>query len=293
MAVNLNNVQQYIAAGFRRLDGHVLDSSGLPAGSSGGTVANGATGVAAWRITAVKTMNVNTPAATNVPVEGDDILQGTFQFANNAARAFDIQFSEDDYTDRTPFQSIIPRNIGNHSFAGRDISPFNLNNCLLIGVSNAKANASGIQGLGMYAGVLVPRAQISARGRSTFAGRTAAQFDASVTMSLASQYPWGETYQTGNEGYIASYVEDWSHAYPVTLHRWNGDGATKTFNLAEKPSSTSLSDILVYTLDVNGIPTRQTTGVTIDQTGRTITFTGAAPTTGLPIIAWYSYVPTT
>jgi len=287
---NLNNVHRYISAGFRRLDGHVLDANGLPAGATGVCVA-GATGCPAWRITAVKTMNVNTPASTNVPVEGDNILQGTFQFPSNAARAFDIAFSEDDFDDRQPFQGILPYNVGNHAFAGRDISPYFINTCTLIGVSDAKAQASGIQGLPMYGGVIIPRAQIAARGRSTFAGRTAAQFDASVTMNLADAYPWAETFQASKQGFTGSYVEDWTFVYPVTLHRHLGDAATKTFNLAEKPSSSSLSDVLIFLLDANNIPTRQLSGVTVDPTGQTITFV-SAPTAVQNIVTYYGYIPT-
>src|SRR5690349_161682 len=120
---NLNNVHRYIAAGFARLDVHRLDNKGLPAGITG-TVVAGPTGAAAARISAVTTMNLNIPAAQTVPIPGDNSLQGTFQFSSEQARTFDLAFSEDDFDDRQMFQPILARDIGNHSFAGRDISPF-------------------------------------------------------------------------------------------------------------------------------------------------------------------------
>lgn len=287
---SLINVQRYISAGFQRLDFHQLDSSGLPAGVTGSVTA-GATGAPAGRITAVQTMNINVPAAVGVPVTGDNILQGTFMFPNDSPRTFDIAFAEDDFADRQAFQGIIPRNIGNFSFSGRDIAPFALNNTMLIAVSNASAQAQGIKGLGMYAGIFATRAQITVRGRNTFAQRGAADFVGNVNLNAMDSYPWGQTFQVANEGYTSSFIEDWTLAYPVTLHRWTQSGALTTFNLGEKPASSSLSDVLVYTIDTNGIPTGPyTSGVTIDTVAKTITFS-LAPTNGYSIIAYYGYVP--
>jgi hypothetical protein len=285
----LANVQRYIAAGFQRLDFHQLDSSGLPAGITG-VVTAGATGVAAGRITAVKTMNVNIPASEAVPVTGDNVLQGTFQFQNVSPRTFDVEFAEDDFADRQSFQGIKPRNIGNFSFSGRDVSPFSLNNLLLIGVANASAQAVGVRGLGMYAGIFANRAQMSVRGRNNFVERGAASYLGTVTLNSSDSYPWGETYSVTNEGYLQSFVEDWTLAYPVTCHRWTQSSGVTVFNLGETPASTSLNDVLVYVIDTNGIPTRKTTGVTIDATAKTLTFS-VAPTDAYSIVAWYGYVP--
>ena len=288
---SLTNITRYIAAGFARLDFHRLDSNGLPAGVTG-TVVAGANGVAAGWITAVVTANINIPASVGVPIPGDNILQGTFQFPNDQPRTFDVQFSEDDFTDRQAFQSIIPRAIGNHEFAGRDIAPFALNNIMLIGVSNAQARAAGISGLGMYAGVFSTRAQMSVRGRAGLTNRAAALFEGTVTLNNMDAYPWGETFKANIEGYTQSTIEDWTLAYPVTCHRWTQGGtATTVFNLGETPASTSLSDVLIYRIDVNGQAIQQTSGVTIDATNKTATFAPAPSATDLGIVAWYGYVP--
>lgn len=288
---SLVNIQRYIAAGFARLDFHRLDSNGLPAGVTG-TVVAGGTGVAAGRITAVVTANINIPASVGVPIPGDNILQGTFQFPNDQPRTFDVQFSEDDFADRTAFQGIIPRAIGNHEFAGRDVAPFSLNNLMLIGVSNAQARASGIAGLGMYAGVFTTRAQMSVRGRAGLTARAAALFEGTVTLNNMDSYPWGETFKAAVEGYLQSTIEDWTLAYPVTVHRWTQGGtATTVFSLAEVPASTSLLDILFYRVDVNGNAIAVTSGVTIDTTAKTATFSVAPSATDLAIIAYYGYVP--
>lgn len=286
---SLANITQYISAGFQRLDFHRLDSNGLPAGVTG-VITPGATGAAAGRILAAKTMNVNIPAADAQPVTGDNILQGTFIFPSAAARSFDVEFAADDFLDREAFQGIKNRNIGNLSFAGRDVAPFALNNISLIAVSNASSKMSGSSGLGMYAGIFANRAQMILRGRNSFAERAAAAYLGTVVLNLQDAYPWGETFQAGVEGYTQSYVEDWTHAYPVTVHRWKQTGALTTFLLGETPASTDLNDVLVYVLDTNGIPTRKTTGVTVSAAAKSLTFS-VAPTDQYDIVAFYGYIP--
>jgi hypothetical protein len=287
---NLSNVKRYISAGFARLDFHQLDQYGLPAGVTGVVVA-GANGVAAGRINAVTTMNAATPAAVGVPIPGDNVLQGTFMFPNDQPRTFPVQFSEDDFADRQAMQSIIPRDIGNFSFAGRDTQPFVLNNMMFIGVSNAKARTAGVAGLGMYAGVFATRAQMVAQGRAAFANRAAGLFAGTITLNAMDAYPWGETFKTSVEGYVQSFIEDWTLAYPVTCHRWTqSSGAVTKFFLGETPASTSLNDVLVYVLDTNQVPTRKTSGVTISTVDNSITF-DSAPTAGYDIVCWYGYVP--
>lgn len=286
---SLANVTQYISAGFQRLDFHRLDTGGLPAGITG-TVTPGAVGSAAGRILAAKTMNINIPAADSVPVTGDNILQGTFMFPSIAARGFDVEFAADDFLDREAYQGIKSRNIGNLSFAGRDVTPFALNNLMIIGVSNASSKMSGSGGLGMYAGVFATRAQMTIRGRNTFAERAAASYLGTVVLNPQDSYPWGETFQVVTEGYTHSFVEDWTHAYPVTVHRWKQTSGLTKFYLGEIPASTSLNDVLVYVLDTNGIPTRKTSGVTISTADNSLTF-APAPTDDYDIVAYYGYVP--
>lgn len=289
---NLTNIKRYIAAGFARLDFHQIDFTGLPAGVTG-IITPGAIGAAAGRINAVTNGPFTTPPATGVPIPGDNVLQGTFTFPNDQARTFQIQYSEDDFSDRLAAQGINAVDIGNHSFAGRDIQPFNINNMMFIAVSNAKARSAGVAGLGMYAGVFATRAEMVVQGRAAFANRAAAVFDGTITLNAMDSYPWGQTFKTGaapNEGYKQSFIEDWTLAYPVTCHRWQQTSGITKFFLGETPASTSLNDVLVYTLDTNQIPTRVTSGCTISTVDNSLTFS-PAPTAGYDIISWYGYVP--
>lgn len=286
---NLNNVKQVISAGFARLDFHRLDSTGLPAGVTG-TVTPGANLTGAGRITAVTTMNAATPAATGVPIPGDNVLEGTFMFPNDQPRTFPVQFSEDDLADRKAFQNISAQDIGNMSFGGRDIQPFTLNNLLLIAVANAQARSQGVLGLGMYSGIFANRAQMVVQGRSGFVNRAAAVYEGTVTLNPMDSYPWGQTFQSAIEGYQQSFIEDWESQYPVTVNRGQPTAGITKFFLTEKPASTSLSDVLVFTLDSNQVPTRQTSNVTISQVDNSITFSVAPFSSGVAdIVVWFGY----
>ena len=286
---NLVNVQRYISAGFARLDFHQLDNKGLPAGVTG-TVTPGAQGVAAGRINAAKTMNINVPKPDAVPITGDNAPQGTFLFPSAAVRSFDVAFAEDDFADRQAFQGIKPRNIGNFSFAGRDILPFVMNNVMLIGIANASAKAAGIAGLGMYAGVFATRCQMTIQGRTTFAERAAAEYMGTVALNAMDGYPWGETFQTAVEGYTQSFAEDFTLAYPVTVHRWTQASGLTTFFFGETPASTSLSDILIYAIGPDGNFSRYTSNVTISQTNKSATWV-TPPADNYDLVAFYGYVP--
>lgn len=286
---NLNNVHDYISAGFARLDFHRLDSLNLPAGVTG-SVTPGAVGVPAGRITAVKTANINIPTAEVVPVTGDNAPQGNFVFPNSQARQFDISAAWDRFDNREAFQGIKTVDIGNHSFAGRDALPFVIDNTMMIAVSNASSKKVGAVGNGMYAGVIAARTQMTIRGRNSFVERQAAQFDGTVVLNPSDSYPWGQTFQVNTEGYLQSFIEDWTLPYPVTCHRWTQSSGVTKFYLGEKPASTSLDDVLVYVLNTSQIPTRQTASVTISDVDNSISFS-VAPTDAYDIIAWYGYVP--
>ncbi len=287
----LVNVYRYISAGFARLDFHRIDAQGLPAGVTG-TVTPGAVGVPAGRIRAVTTANIITPGSSPVPVPGDNALQGTFQFPNDQPRAFDIQFSEENFDNREAFQSIKRRDIGHHSFSGRDITPFTLNNIMLIAVSNASSKLPGVAGLGMYAGIFTNRAQMTARGRSGFVNRQAALMEGTVTLNLQDGYPWGESFFQAVEGFTQNYVEDWALAYPVTVHRWTASAGLTKYFLGEVPASVDLDDILIYTIASDGQITRKTADVTILQADKSITFLTAPFAAGITdMVAWYGYQP--
>lgn len=287
-----NNVLKYIAAGFDRLEGHVLDGNNIANGTSSTTqVATGAAGSPGFRITGVKTSAITVPEPDVVPVTGDDSYLAGFIFPSANVRSFDIEASIEDLTNNTYFQLSKTYNIGNSSVGILDIPTPTLPSVCLIAVSNAKSEQSGSVGNAQFGGVIIPVCQIFPLGRTTFSERTAAVFRARVVMTQGQAFPWGETFTTTNVGTTAGTIVEWSAQHRKAIQRFTGDGGTQTFGpLNYIPASTSLNDVVVYVVDpTTGVPTIQVAGVTVNQAARTITF-GVAPALNSKIIVYYDYV---
>lgn len=75
----------------------------------------------------------------------------------------------------------------------------------------------------------------------------------------------------------------------MTIHRWHHSAGVVRYFLGETPASTDLGDILVYTIDANGIVTPKTSGVTIATADKSLLFDSEP--TGLDIVSYYGYVP--
>ena len=285
----IDNTLRYIAAGFQRLDGHRLDSDGLPAGVTGTVTANDVNGVGAFRMKLVKTLSITLQSGEVVVITGDDIFAGSFLFDNVQPRSFEASFAEDDFADREAYQGINYQNKNKTSFAGRDIKPFVVNDVLLIGVTRAQAQQSGALGLSMYGGVYCGRSQISIQGRQGYTERTAGDFLLTANLNTMDSYAWGETFKVDEEGYLASTVQDWTNPSPATVHRWKGLVAQSKIYVSEVPVSTDITAMSLYSLDANNRPTEITTGFTVDPTDRSINF--VAPHTSTNLISWYGYQP--
>lgn len=287
-----NNVLKYIAAGFDRLEGQILDGNNIANGTSPSTqVATGAVGSPGFRITGVKTSAITVPEPDVVPVTGDDSYLAGFIFPSANVRSFDIEAAIEDLTNITYFQQTKTYNIGNASVGVLDIPTPTLPSISLIAVSNAKSEQTGSVGNAQFAGVLIPVCQIFPLGRTTFSERAAGVFRARVVMTQGQAFPWGETFTTTNVGTTAGTVVEWSAPHRKAIHRFTGDNGTLTFGpLNYIPASTSLNDVIVYVVDATtGVPTIQTSGVTINQAAKTLTF-AVAPTTNSKIVVFYDYV---
>lgn len=284
-----NNVLSYIAAGFDRLEGHVLDTASIVAGT--GSITAGAAGAAGFRMVGVKTAEIAVPEPQAEPVTGDNAYLGGFIFPSNAVRAFTVEIAVNNMTNTGIFQQSNTINIGNSSVGFLDIVDPTYPTITLIGVSNAQSQASGTTGQGMFGGVIIPRCQIVPLGRGSFSERSAASFRARVVISASDGFPWGETFTTGVHGTLGATLVEWTDTYRKSFHRFTGTGAVTGFGpLQYTPASTSLSDVIVYQIDsVTGIPTRKTTGVTVDTASKMLTFS-VAPANGDKVVVFYSYV---
>jgi hypothetical protein len=102
---------------------------------------------------------------------------------------------------------------------------------------------------------------------------------------MADRFPWGETFNSSVHGVNSASMMFWSANNRKGWFAATGNNAILTFGpLKDTPASTSLLDVAVY---VNGY--RQTTGVTIDATNKTITF-GSAPASNAVIAVFYDHL---
>lgn len=274
-----------VFAGFDRMEGHVLDSTGFIAGKTG-TVAPGGSDPG-FRILGIKeAQNMGVPEPEVVPVVGDDHYIAGFVFPSQAARRF------------TAVAAVVGLDViqymgsgnayavggGNIEVGFLDVVPFSPVNVALISTSQAKSGQGADVGLGQYGGYIVSQCQGIPLGRQTMQEKAAGAMRFGFIESLAGQFPWGETYQTTPHGVTQSAIQPWQSLFRIAMQRLTGNGVLTVFPLLYQPASTSLADVLVY---FGGV--LQTTGYTIQQAAQTITFT-PAPTNNQKIAVVYNHL---
>jgi len=271
-------------AGFAKLEYHILDSTGVPAGATG-VCATGATGVAAGRYYRVKTANIQVPKPNPQPVTGDNGYGGGFNFPSLAIRSSDFLFAEQNLTADGIFQKTNVQTMGNLTMGLYDVSPFQLNQALFMATSDAQAQESGQVGSGLYTltygvGSALPI------GRDNFQEQAVASNGITVTWNVLDRYPWGFTYgatENANQATLGV-INGWQ--YPYTLHRWRIASGTTVVNLPVTPAGTTLNtDFFLYRRAANGTVTQYITGVTVSAVAKTVTIPDPAAT--VDILAYY------
>lgn len=281
----MTNDLSFITAGLDRIEGQVLDTNGIIAGTSG-TVASGAAGSPGFRILGAKeAQNIGAPAPDIVPVTGDDAYLGGFIFASAAARQFALVCAVMDFSTQQYLGSGNAYNVGNSSISFIDVTPFAPVNVALITNNQAKSQQAGNVGTGIWSGYILPKVQGIPLGRETMQERAAGAIRMAFILSPSDRFPWGETYNQSVHGVQTSVYNPWSANNRKAFHRFTGDGSTTVFGpLQYTPASTSLNDVVVY---VNSY--RRTTGITVSTTAKTLTFS-PAPSNNDVIAVYYDHV---
>lgn len=274
-----------ILAGFDRMEGHLTDSSGIIAGTTG-TVASGAAGSAGFRVLGGKdAQNVGAPDPDAVPITGDDDYIGGFIFPSAQVRRFVHTAAVLGLDINAIMNGSQAYAIGNSEVGFIDASPFTTLSMALILTSQAKSAQGSNQGQGEFSGYIIPQIQGVPLGRQTMQERQAGIARIGFIESKAAQFPWGETFKLGTHGILQAVLIPWISAFRKAMHRFTGDGATTVFGpLLYQPATTSLSDVVVY---VNGY--RQTSGITVNQTAQTLTF-APAPANNAKIVVYYDHL---
>lgn len=277
-----DNQKQLIAAGFERLDFHILDSAGIAAGTTG-TITSGATGSAGGRFKGVQTAEIKVGEPDNVNIPGDDSNQGSFVFGPAEIPSFDIIVGVMDLSIEAAFQSTTVFDEGSFSWGVLDPGSPSYADVALLGVSRAKSKVSSNDGVSHFQMIAVPKCQIIPLGRDSYQGRTGAGFRFRVLPTRADAYPWGLTLKDSVQGTQNGVIFPFTAPNRTTFHRWTGDGSTTGFTAGENFATAAVAECRVY------IATTLTTGgVTPTSGAKTLTIS-PAPANNAKIVAYYQY----
>jgi hypothetical protein len=210
-------VTELISAGFERLEYHIYNSAGYPAGATG-TLTSGAAGVPAGRIRAVKTMDIAIPEADIVNISGDNVNQGGFLFPSADTISFTIEYAIKNLTQEGFFQGTNAVTKGETRLGALAPTEPTYVDAMLIAVSNAKSKDTGSTGSSRFQGVIIPKANLQPLGQAGFNERGEATFRYRVVVNLADAYPWGETFRDSAEGTTSMPIQTWSAENRITLH---------------------------------------------------------------------------
>lgn len=275
------NTKLMIAAGFARVDFHVLDSAGIAAGPTG-SITSGAAGSAAGRILGAQSAETGVAEALTVNISGDDGNLGAFVFGPAEINAFNLDVGAHNLTNDATFQSTSVEDQGDISIGVLDPGLPTYVDVSLLLVSRAKAKQSGSDGVANYTGLIIPKCNIVPQGRITFQGREGGGFRYRVQPTRTDTLPYGKTLTDSTNGTQNGVYFPWSAENPITIHRWTGTGAVTDFTLGETPASTAVSKMRVF------INTTLTTAVSVVVATKTLTIS-PAPANGAKIVAMYEY----
>lgn len=239
------NVTELIAAGFDRLEYHMLDANGIAAGASG-SLSAGATGAPAGRMRGVKTSDINIPEPDITNITGDDSPLGNFIWSPTTLPGFNIDVAVADLQDEGYFQGTIPENSGDMTFGVWQPKEQEFPDFCLIGVSRAKSKMSGTDGVSGFSGIVIPKCNVVPLGRVSFTEREGAVFRYRVAVNMSDAYPWGQTLKTAVQGTQGGAVFPWTAENRITMHAWTGTGAVTTFNTQETPASSSANKMRIF-----------------------------------------------
>ncbi len=244
----------------------------------------GATGSAGIQLTGIQTAPTGIPEGESVAVNGDDTLLGSIEFDSADPTQFVINLGQFDLDTEALLQSTVVETFADSGVSMgvmRPITPDYPDVCLLI-QGKAKKQDVSVKGQKAYAGYLYPLCTIQPIGRETFEGRTAGTNRYKVTAQPTSNKAWGTTITESANGTTAATALPFTSDYPMTMHRFTGNGVLLTFTgLSKVPAGTTSAIVAI-----DGV--QQSGNFTLSPANQTITFT-SAPANGAKIVVFYQY----
>ena len=277
---------EFIAAGVAEGWYGTVNRSGILRGGSliepGAGVA---TGSPMLRLKAIQSADIGIPQPDQVPIGGDNVSNGNFNFASEDPVAFTItkgvfQMILDGLMQGT---KILTR--GGMKFgvlAPRNYDPADM--CWII-QSQVKKQNTGLRGLSGWHGYIIPISSASPMGRDNFATRAAAADRVRVTCQPADKMPNGVLIDDTNFDVEGGAVIPFTSDYPIYMQRFTGNGVLDTFTLAKAAAENSGD---VVRVDVNGVA--QVYGTDFTVSGTSLVFDDE-PAENAEIVATVGYRP--
>lgn len=273
--------RKLIAAGNRFTYGGFIDDNGFFVGSSPTAPANGASS-GAFQIEGIKEASPTIPDSDVVPVTGDDVLLGEFDFDPIANRRYIMTYAVENLDILAAIMGVNVVNIAGADSVMLDVDEMPEYNLRFIHQSRAKAQDTGVKGQAAWDVLVVNLAAARPLGRQSFSERTAAAFRMSVTPQLASYRIGGVTIATATEGVLAARYQKFQSQYPFYLQAYTGDGTANPITLLKTPVSTS--DIAIFANRVN-------VGIASINTSTPSVTPSSSIAAGARVEIFYQYVP--
>jgi hypothetical protein len=278
-----DNVTQWIAAGFERMEYSLLSTTGVITGGTLTSLPANGSGVSIARFTGVQSAEPTIPEPEFVAIPGDDDVQGKFTFAPADTPSFNILHGVNDLTIGAASESTT--NVAYGDVTVRSLQPGApvYRDALLLFIRQAKEKGAG-DGLQGYEHLCIYKSQlVTASIPQAFNGREGGQYRTSVNTTRSSKRPWGESLSDGTHGTTSEVCFTWFDNYRWTFFLFQGDNSATDIVLSKTPVNDT-GRCLVRRFDTGAALT-----VSSITTATKTVVLSAAPAAALSCVVWHAY----
>lgn len=280
------NVKKGAASGALRVEYGVVDDTGYLVGSTATAPTAGAqAGSGMAQLTGVKNFPFAPAEAQRNNVTGDDGPIAQFLYDPVELPSGQVEFAVFDMTFEALIRGMLVDDVGDMSIVAVGPESTTFEDMIMVVQGQAKSQASGSVGAGMYEGLIIARANLSSMSRNAFQERTEAAYLYTMIANKAEAYPWGEDITVGL-GIGKADGFRFSSPWLRHMQRWTGNNTEDEFTLDATPGEASGNCVPVW---VNGVLKTYTTDYTVIGTPlATIKFEAAAiPAASAKIVTFF------
>jgi hypothetical protein len=261
------------AAGLRRIQIFVLNTSGYPDGDQSG--ANGYDGV---NLEGARSLSLTIPAVQRIAHVGNDRLLAQDFLPPTEGASGEIRTAKQNLTVDALLTGTLVAAVGETKVGGMltDRQGAEVDVCVIV-YRQALDTTAGAQALRRWQAHMFPVARIVPRA-GTFEQGGADENVYDIIPSVATKFPWGVAFTDADNGFTEAQYLRFTAENPPVMERWTGNGTLTTFNTTWTPISTAKTKVFV-----NGSLVAVSS---VSPSGKTITL-GSAPSSGAVVVAWY------